>query len=160
MSYTNSDGLYVLTFGDQGKVNDTGTAIETVRYTYVQDLDLTKLGTTFGAANINPMNAVIPAGAVITNAFIKMTTAATSAGSATLTIGTYNAAGTAVDADGIDAAIALTAIDAALDVVRCDGAQVGGVLTVGAAPVYVGAVYGTAAFTAGTGKLVIEYVLV
>jgi hypothetical protein len=103
---------------------------------------------------------MIPAGAIIVNADLVITDAATSGGSATLTIGTYNAAGTVVDADGIDAAIALTAIDADGDVVQCDGAQVSGVVTVGSAPVYIGALYGTAAFTAGSAVLIVEYIKV
>ena len=42
--------------------------------------------------------------------------------------------------------------------VACDGAAVGGTATVGANDVYVEAIYGTAAFTAGEAKLVIEYI--
>ena len=101
-------------------------------------------------------NPYIPAGSLIKRADLVMTTAATSGGSATLTIGTYNAAGTAIDADGIDATVALTAIDAIGETVRCDGAH----LTVGgyiADNAYIGAIYGTAAYTAGVGKLYIEY---
>jgi hypothetical protein len=74
-----------------------------------------------------------------------------------LTIGTYTQAGAAVDADGIDAAVALAAIGAD-KAVACDGAAVGGTATVGGADVYVEAIYGTAAFTAGEAKLVIEYI--
>ena len=86
-----------------------------------------------------------------------MTTAATSGGAATLQIGTYNAAGTAIDADGIDAAVALTVIDADGDVVRCDGAQAAGVLGYLTADAHVGMLYGTAAYTAGAGKLIVEF---
>lgn len=161
MSYTNADGLRVLTFRDKGADQDKGTAANGgKRYLIVDIPDFTAIGSSFGASDIDVMDPVIPAGAVITDAWLKITTAATSGGSATLTIGTYNAAGTAIDADGIDAAIALTAIDAAQDVVRCDGAQVDGVVTVGTADAYVGLIYGTAAFTAGAGKLVIEYMVV
>ena len=161
MSYTNSDGLYILTETAQGDVQDKGRTITGVRQSLVIDIpDFTAIGSTFGSSNIDPLDATIPAGAIITNADLKITTAATSGGSATLTIGTYNSAGTAIDADGIDAAIALTAIDAAQDVVQCDGAQVAGVTTVGSADAYVGLIYGTAAFTAGAGKLVIEYIVV
>lgn len=161
MSYTNADGLYVLTHADQGAVQDKGSTITGVRRSLVVDIpDFTAIGTTFGASNIDPLDAVIPAGAIITNAVLKITTAATSSSTATLTIGTYTAAGAAIDADGIDAAIALTAIDAAQDVVQCNGAQVGGLVTVGTADAYVGLIYGTAAYTAGAGKLVIEYIVV
>ena len=160
MSYTNADGLYVLTDGAQGVPLTQGTAPNGVKHTLVMDITFTALGTTFGASNINVQNPVIPANSYITAATLIMSTAATSGGAATLTIGTYNAAGTAVDADGIDATIALTAMDAVGEVVKCDGAQANGTLTVGTADVYVGAIYATAAFTAGVGKLVIEYLKV
>lgn len=155
MSYTNADGLYILTRGDQGVVREGGA---TVDGKLVIEIDLTTLGTTAGA--VDPYEAYIPAGAVITGATLVVTDPATSAGSATLTIGTYNAAGTAIDADGIDAAIALTAIDADNDVVRCDGAQAAGVGGKLAANAYVKAIYGTAAFTGGTAKLIVDFVKV
>ena len=161
MSYTNDDGMYVLTGTNQGDVQDKGVSGKALRQSLVIDIpDFTAIGSSFGASDIDPLDAVIPAGAIITNAILKITTAATSGGSATLSIGTYNSAGTAIDADGIDATVALTAIDAAQDLVQCDGAQVGGVVTVGTADAYVGLIYGTAAFTAGAGKLVIEYIVV
>lgn len=157
MSYTNADGLRVLTRGDQGTVRKGGG---TADHQLVLEFDLTALGTSISVSDIDVYDAVIPAGAVITDAVLVMTDAATSGGSATLTIGTYTAAGAAIDADGIDAAIALAAIDADNDVVRCDGAQVDGVGGKLAADAHVKAIYGTAAFTAGTAKLVIEYIKV
>lgn len=158
MSYTNADGLYVLTHGGQGATQDKGGTVISARQTLVVNFDdFTAIGSSFGSANIDPNDPVIPAGSVIVGATLVMTTAATGS-SSTLTIGTYNAAGSAIDADGIDATIALTAIDANNDVVRCDGAQVGGVLGYLTADAYVGAIYGTAAFTAGAGKLIVEYV--
>ncbi len=155
MSYTNADGLRVLTFGGQGEVIDRGV---TESGTLVIDIaDFTAIGSTFGAADIDVNKAVIPAGSVITSATLVMTTAATSGGAATLQIGTYNAAGTAIDADGIDVAVALTVIDADGDVVRCDGAQAAGVLGYLTADAHVGMLYGTAAYTAGAGKLIVEF---
>lgn len=154
MSYTNADGLRVLTFGGQGEVLDRGV---TESGTLVIDIaDFTAIGSTFGAADIDVNKAVLPAGAVITGATLVMTTGATSGGLATLSVGTYNAAGTAIDADGIDAAVAVAALGASA-VVRCDGAQaagVGGYLT---ADAHVGLIWGTAAFTAGAGKLIVEF---
>tara|TARA_R110002110_G_scaffold25998_5_gene96063 strand:+ start:874 stop:1092 length:219 start_codon:yes stop_codon:yes gene_type:complete len=69
----------------------------------------------------------------------------------------FTLANAAIDADGIDAAIAKADL-AANKAVACNGALVGGTATVGAADAYVGALYATAAFTAGAGKLVIEYI--
>jgi hypothetical protein len=157
MSYTNADGLRVLTNDDQGAVKLQGVTATDPTQVLVMDITFTALGTTFGASNIDLNNPYIPAGSLIKRADLVMTTAATSGGSATLTIGTYNAAGTAIDADGIDATVALTAIDAIGETVRCDGAH----LTVGgyvAENAYIGAIYATAAYTAGVGKLYIEYV--
>ena len=153
MSYTNADGLRVLTHGGQGDVIDRGV---TEAGSLVIDIaDFTAIGSTFGAADIDVNKAVIPAGSVITSATLVMTTGATSGGLATLTVGTYNAAGTAIDADGIDADVAVAALGASA-VVRCDGAQTGvaGYLT---ADAHVGLIYGTAAFTAGAGKLIVEF---
>lgn len=158
MSYTNADGLYVLTHKDQGTPLYQGVTTGSPRQALVLDIpDFTAIGSSFGASNINVNNPFIPAGSVIVSAVLVMTDAATGS-SSTLTIGTYNAAGTAIDADGIDAAIALTAIDADNDVVRCDGAQVSGVLGYVTVNAYIGAIYGTAAFTAGAGKLIVEYI--
>ena len=158
MSYTNADGLRVVTNDDQGVVKTQGTAPGAMHQCLVVDIPaFTAIGTTFGAANIDVMNPVIPANSLILSATLVMTTAATSGGAATLTIGTYNAAGTAIDADGIDATVALTAIDAIGETVRCDGAHLttAGLVTVDA---YIGLIYATAAYTAGAGKLYIEYV--
>ena len=157
MSYTNADGLRVLTNADQGAVKTQGTAVTGMTQVLVVDLTLTSLGTTFTSTNIDLNNPFIPAGSLIKRADLVMTTAATSGGSATLTIGTYNAAGSAIVAAGIDSAVALTAIDAIGETVRCDGTHL---TTAGyiAENAYIGAIYATAAFTAGVGKLYIEYV--
>lgn len=157
MSYTNADGLRVLTNADQGAVKTQGTAVTGMTQVLVVDLTLTSLGTTFTSTNIDLNNPFIPAGSLIKRADLVMTTAATSGGSATLTIGTYNAAGSAIVAAGIDSAVALTAIDAIGETVRCDGTHT---TTAGyiAENAYIGAIYATAAFTAGVGKLYIEYV--
>ena len=157
MSYTNVDGLRVLTDADQGAVKTQGTSPGAMHQTLVVDVTLTSLGTTFTSTNIDLNNPFIPAGSLIKRADLVMTTAATSGGSATLTIGTYNAAGSAIVAAGIDSAVALTAIDAIGETVRCDGTHT---TTAGyiAENAYIGAIYATAAFTAGVGKLYIEYV--
>ena len=160
MSYTNADGLFVLTDGAQGAVNGEGVTARASRQTLVVDITSANTASSFGSSNIDPLAPQLPAGSIIVNADLVVTAPFTSGGSATLTIGTYNAAGTAIDADGIDAAIALTAIDADGDVVQCDGAQVSGLVTVGGAAAYVGWNFGTAAFTGGAAKLIIEYIKV
>lgn len=155
MSYVNADGLEVLTAGEQGTAAKRGTSLSSQK----KSLVMTITGTEVPSSVATPQDhdAFIPAGSYITGAHLLVTTAFTSGGSATLTIGTYTQAGAAVDADGIDAAVALAAIGAD-KAVACDGAAVGGTATVGGADVYVEAIYGTAAFTAGEAKLVIEYI--
>jgi hypothetical protein len=159
MSYTNADGLRVVTDTDQGVVKVQGTSPGAMHQTLVIDIPaFTAIKTTFGAVDIDLMNPVIPANSLIMSATLVMTTIATSGGAATLDIGTYNAAGTAVAATGIDAAIALAAIDAVGETVRCDGTMLTTAGWTGAADVYVGLKWNTAAYTAGAGKLLIEYV--
>lgn len=155
MSYTNADGLLVLTNGAQGSVNLTGGTEYGVKFLVIDIADATAIGSSAAAPAAN--DSFIPAGAYITKASLIVTTAFAGS-SAALNIGLQTAAGAAIDADGIDAAIAVTAIDAIGDVVACNGAAVAGVVTVGTAPAYVSLDYDTAAFTAGAAKLVIEYI--
>jgi len=155
MSYVNADGLEVLTAGEQGTAAKRGTSLSSQKKSLVMNITGTEVPSS--VATPQDHDAFIPAGSYITSASLIVSTAFTSGGSATLTIGTYTQAGAAVDADGIDAAVALAAIGAD-KAVACDGAAVGGTATVGGADVYVEAIYGTAAFTAGEAKLVIEYI--
>ena len=155
MSYVNADGLEVLVAGDAGTAAKRGTSISSPKKALV----MTITGTEVPSSVDTPQDhdAFIPAGSYITGAHLIVTTAFTSGGSATLTIGTYTQAGAAVDANGIDDQIALAAL-AADKAVACNGDAVGGTATVGGADVYVEAIYGAAAFTAGEAKLVIEYI--
>ena len=157
MSYTNEDGLYVLSNGAEGTVANDGGALNSVKYLVIDFPDATEIGS--AAVAPTGMEAYIPAGSYITKASLVVTTAWTSGGSGTLGIGLQTAAGVAIDADGIDAAIAKTAL-AADTAVICNGALVGGTATIGAADAYISFIYGTAVFTAGAGKLVIEYITV
>ena len=155
MSYVNADGLEVLTAGEQGTAAKRGTSLSSQK----KSLVMTITGTEVPSSVATPQDhdAFIPAGSYITSASLIVTTAFTSGGSATLTIGTYQQDASVVDADGIDATIAVADL-VANKAVACNGAAVGGTATVGAADVYIEAIYGTAAFTAGEAKLVIEYI--
>lgn len=101
------------------------------------------------------LSASIPDGAYIEKATLVVKTAFVGA-TATLNIGTYDSVGTAIDADGIDAVIAVGALTANA-VIACNGAQVGAVLASG--PAFLGIDWDTAAFTAGSARLTVEYVL-
>ena len=155
MSYVNADGLEVLTAGEQGTPAKRGTSLSSQKKSLVMNITGTEVPSS--VATPQDHDAFIPAGSYITGAHLLVSTAFTSGGSATLTVGTYTQAGAAVDADGIDATIAVADL-AADKAVACNGAAVGGTATVGGADVYVEAIYGTAAFTAGEAKLVIEYI--
>lgn len=96
----------------------------------------------------------IPDGMLLTEATIEVTQVFTSGGAATLTLGFHNADGTAYDADGIDATVALTALDAVGETTVCDGALVNTILANPSKKYsYVTATVGTAAYTAGKAKL-------
>ncbi len=158
MSYTNADGLYVMTDGDAGVANNDGKVSGVKKETIVIDIpDATAIGTSAATPVANAPS--IPANAFITNAWVFVDTAWTSGGSATLDVGLYQLAGTTIDVDGVDAAIAVATL-AADAVVPADGALADGTQNVGANDAYVGVKYNTAAFTAGSGKIIIEYMKV
>lgn len=149
---TNADGLQ-LNYGTRDVEVNYARAVGGVDAVQqvVFDIKGTSIGTT---VTIKASQAFIPANSLITRATLLVKAAFTSGGAATLDIGAYSIAGTAIDADGIDAAVAVAALGANADV-SCDGALVGTIVT---ADCYLGATYGTAAYTAGTARLVVEYI--
>ena len=154
--WTNSDGLEVRFNGPEA--GPTGASVSTLGA--VKNLVLDFDFATAITAAADGHEAFIPAGSYIKAATLIVTTAATSAGTATLSIGLAQKDGTAINNIGIDSAIALSAIDAVTEVVKCDGTLAGGTASIGA---YNGYVYttpttGADVFTAGRGKLVIEYI--
>ncbi len=157
--YTNPDGLKIRFGTGKAKAALVGSPSPRGRIKeLVAILDYSRFAPFGETTVIDEMtSAVIPAGALITKATFIPTTAFVGSG-ATLTIGTYKTDGTTVlDEDGIDATIAVTAIDAVGEQVACDGAQVAGVAITFDA--YVSALVGTANFTAGRGELIIEYIM-
>ena len=117
------------------------------------------------AYSTSSLEQIIPAYATIIEARVEILTAF--AGGTTYNFGLYQATGatsvgTVIDADGIDAAVALAVMDARGDVVHCDGALVsstatGNVVSIGAEPAEL-TVAATGTYTAGKAKLVITYV--
>jgi len=156
-TWTNSDGLDV-GFGTRDSKDNRGGPVQTTGNVEVltYDLDWNHLPT--AATNAASTKDIpIPANSVIHRATLRVTEAFTSAGATTLSLGLKELDGTDIDADGIDATIAKTVIDAVGDVVQCDGALVGGLLTVGTADAYLSSVVATGPYTAGMAELVIEY---
>ncbi len=158
-TWVNNDGLEV-GFGPLDTDNFKGASVRTTGRVnqLVIELDWDNLPSAAGTAP-SSKDFRIPANSTIQSSTLVVTEAFTSAGATTLSIGTKNSAGTVVDADGIDATIAKTVIDAIGDVVQNDGAQVGGIVTVGTSDVYLSTVVATGPYTAGRGTLTIEYVL-
>ena len=75
-------------------------------------------------ATLDELHQRLPIGARIISAVLKVTEAFTATTATTMNFGLYQPDGTVIDADGIDAAVALTALDAN-DIIDCDGALVG-----------------------------------
>jgi len=169
--YTNSDGL-VQYYGPRTTneiaiarqhINDSGSerTIELdVEYTHIGSGISTFLDqdSNFNGSNdsFSTSHAYIPANAIITDVKFYVKTAFTSGGSATLEVGLYAKAGGAIDADGLIAAQAVAGLTANTAIVGAGALATND--NVGTANAYVGMTYGTAAFTAGSGRLVVRYV--
>lgn len=151
--WINSDGLRVRFGTDEattvrgGSVQPNGEDLQ-----IIFKVKLTEAAT--GSALIpRTQGIVIPAGVRLEEVMVKVDTAATSGGSATLNLGLNRLdTTTAIDADGLVAALALTSIDAAGDTLalRVGSTSVGAL--VGTTLAYPGVLvfdYDTAAFTAG-----------
>lgn len=175
--YTNTDGL-VQHYGTRtsteyalSRAPEAAGAVKEI----ILDFDFNHIGLTTATffdqdadndgTNDSPStaHAAIPAGSYIKSATLLVKTAFVGA-TAALNIGTYQADGTAIDADGVDAAIAVGSIDAVGDVIACDGAQVGASIS-NTAPsgssddgIYLAVDADTAVFTAGEARLVVEYI--
>ena len=166
--WQNNDGLTVRFGQDQaretqslmGKTGQVGPKEYMVVDINWDDLptfttDLNNDGTNNGFSD---QDAYIPAGSYITKASLIVETTFASAGATTLSIGTAVKAGTALDADGIDATIAKAALASGL-AVACDGAQVAGTVLV-TSDAYLTTTVATGPYTAGKAKLIIEYIQV
>jgi hypothetical protein len=154
--WTNSDGL-IVGFGTHS-IDGSGATKSSVKGD-VQTVKLKITGTGLLDAAVpnaleNANAVVIPSGAYIKSAFLAVTTAFTSGGSAVLDIGTIGLDDVIVDDDGIHSAVAVATLVANYDV-ACSGALIGTKLT-SAQKVY--ASYDTAAFTAGEAVLIVEYI--
>lgn len=149
--WTNSDGLEVRFNGPEAGATGAGVSTLGAVKNLVLDFDFATAIT----AAADGHEAFIPAGSYIKSATLIVTTAM-GGSSGTLTIGLAQKDGTVIDADGIDAAVAQADLEAN-EVVKCDGALAGGVLSIGAANGYVYTATG-GTVSSGRGRLVIEYI--
>ena len=150
--WTNGDGLEVRFAGPEAE--QSGAGVSTLGAVKDLVVDISNMATDITAAAFSH-EASIPAGSYIVGAFLRVTSAMTGS-TGTLTIGLAQKDGTAIDADGIDVAIAQADL-AAGKAVKCDGALVAGTATVGSANAYVYTTKG-GTVTAGAAKLVIQYI--
>jgi hypothetical protein len=162
MAWTNDDGLTIKFGTERGQVKNSGWNMTSQIKTLTHKFTYEDIADTDTAAVDVANTACIPAGSVIKSATLYVTTAFAGA-TAVLDIGLKVAAGTNTDDDGIDAAIAVTALDAVGDVIQCDGAyvmeQTGNLTGIRlTADQYIMTTYDTAAFTAGAATLVVEYI--
>lgn len=117
------------------------------------DYEQANAGLPTANANTDAGTLTIPANSLIKAAYLKVDAAFTSGGAATLELGAQQTDGTVVDADGLDS-LAVAALTAESWHVL-DGALIGA--TVGANDVQISIDDATAVFTAGDGRLVVEY---
>lgn len=163
-TWTNSDGL-VVGFGTHTNDNDVagvvGSGAAKTMVVELKDATALEAVGSVTTASINPQSVMLPRGSRILEASFTVTTAFATSASGTLEIGTHSAAAVDDDPNGIDDAVAVTALDAVGATVACNGALVGGVTTAGAAStsdVHVTFAYGTGVFTAGAGVLTLRYI--
>lgn len=157
-TWMNGDGLFVKLGTSEGTVGNAGeyTTLGPLRHIEVTIPALTALTTT---PAILDDNTWLPKNARIERVDLVTVTAATSAGSATLDIGLQKEdRSTQLDYDGLVAALAKTAYDAAGETNQINVGSTGAGALIGTSLTdtkgYITANYTTAAFTAG--KLVVR----
>lgn len=129
--------------GDHGSKSRVKTAKWVITYA--------ELNADFASVDLGASGAyAIPAGAVITSAMINVTEAFDGTAQ-TMSVGLENSAGTAIDADGIDVTVDVTALGST----ACDGALVGA--TIGEADGYLAVVGAAADSTVGSCEIIVEY---
>ena len=153
-TWLNNDGLFVRFGNDKAKVLGGGSYAHGGPNT-VLEFDLT--GTDVAATTTEiDANLNVGSGGIIAKVEIFVEAAFTSGGAATLDIGFNKKDGTALDAEGLVAALALTAIDAVGETTELTLGATGAGALVGTALSEIGVItanYGTAAYTAGASKV-------
>lgn len=156
--YTNADGLSIRFGTESARTVPVGSPQQAGSKQQLQALISFDRLEAFGTVTLlDPLfQCAMPSGSIITSANLVTEVAFTGSG-ATLDIGVCDPSGTAIDADGIDSAIAVTAIDSVGETVTNDGALVAGAALTNDG--YLTATVGTANFTAGKGLLTVNYII-
>lgn len=165
-TWTNPDGL-IVGFGTHSSDNNVSAVVSERGNLRVlrQLITGTDLVDTFAITNSSPQDVIIPRGSIILRANFQVITAFTSGGAAVLDIGTFTkglATDVVDDADGLVAGMTIAELTSIGEVHILDGALVGasGQTAVGATGLgdcVIAPSWGTAAYTAGTGILTVEY---
>lgn len=150
-TWTNADGLAV-GFGVRDSKNDNAGQVQTEGnveiLSFPIDYDVYDVIGTAPSSKSIP----IPAGATILRGNVRATTAWV--GGTSINFGTMLSTGVAIDADGLDAAVAIASLNAINKVVLFDGAQIGTAVSTDA---YFGMEF-TGTFTAGAAIVTVEYI--
>lgn len=166
MAYLNADGLWIKVDGEEGTTQKGGHYHEHGNTPGLAELvvdfgDIPATAAIPGATSRGALGIQIPSGVRIEEVELFTETAFTSGGAATLDVGLvrYDRA-TELDYNGLVAALALTAIDAAGEktVIRVGSTGAGALIgTTLANPGIMTVNYGTAAYTAGKLKIRVKW---
>lgn len=155
--WTNADGLRVRFGTEKARDAKEGSGRQAGAYKEFEfDIEASDLPahTDTQERFLNRVPSVyLPAGHLLVEAKLVTIVGFTATGSATLTLGLAKQDGTTVDADGIDATIAKTAIDTVGETVTCDGQLIGTVLAHNSA---LTVSVGTDTFATGKAKLIVK----
>ncbi len=159
MTWDNEDGLIIRFGTERAEVNDAaGGTSNAVYKTLVHKFAFGDIATT-DVTVPNPNEAFLPADSVMIRATLYVTTGFVGA-TGVLDIGLKTASGSNTDDQGIDAAIAVTALNAVGDTIACNGALLADADLTAVRfteAQYIMTTWDTAAFTAGAATLVVEY---
>ena len=161
MPWINNDGLLVQFGTELAKTGGGGEFHWTGSFAQHEfDIDFSKLNA-FGNITVLDYTVRIQNGILLTSAEFETVVPFTSGGSPTLDIGLVDDDATTTDSydiDGIDVAIAMTAIDAVGETVTCDGALINTILAnPGNKKSLVAVRVNVANYNAGRGKLRFNY---
>lgn len=159
-TWTNNDGLYIRMGTDEATATLGGEFPTPVAGMHVAEVRITLTGLAL-TSSVMANTTIIPSGATIHKVEVIAETAATSGGSAALNVGLHRLdRTTAIDADGLVAALALTAIDTLGETSELHKGSTGAGALIGTEltnPGVIVADYDTAAYTAGEALIRVYY---
>jgi hypothetical protein len=156
-TWSNSDSLKIISGRDAGIPREGGVTSDLMEKSLTLEFAYNSATNVSTAGNTDGREAFLPANCYITKAYFIVESAFTAAGAATLSIGIAQADGTVINSTGLLATAAKTTVDTIGKVSVLAGTLVGGTVTIGTNNGFVYFTTATGPWTAGSGKLVIEY---